>query len=85
MFLFPERYVRTPQQRRAHPAWIWEGYGHRLGRILAAGGFSIHDVVNDARVRTAVREQWRLLRFYEEEQAIEATLAYLERQGGVSL
>ena len=78
---FSERYVRSPQQRRAYPVWIWEGYGHKLGRILAAGGFSIHDVVNDARVRAAVREQWRLARFYEEDRAIQSTIAYLEAQG----
>jgi hypothetical protein len=81
MDLFPERYVRTPQQRRAYPVWIWEGYRHELVRILAAGGLSIHDVINDARVRAAVREQWRLLRSYEEDQDVRATIAYLEAQG----
>lgn len=81
MSLFPERYVRSPQQRRAHPVWIWEGYGHQLTRILAAGGYSIHDVVNDARVREAVRAQWRLAHVCEEDQAIRETIAYLEAQG----
>jgi hypothetical protein len=81
MSLFSGRYVRSLQQRRTYPVWIWEGYGHKIGRILAAGGFSIHDVVNDARVRTAVREQWRLARFYEEDRVIQSTIAYLEAQG----
>jgi hypothetical protein len=56
----------------------------RLRRILEAGRWTVHDVVNSPRVRGAVSEQWRLSARMEEERAVEGYIAYLEYVEAVS-
>lgn len=63
---------------RDEPAAYWENRSWRLRAILEAGRFTLHDVVNDTRIRGAVREQWRLGKILDEDRAIEAYIAYLE-------
>ncbi len=63
---------------RDEPAAYWEDRSWRLRTILEGGRFTIHDVVNDGRIRGAVREQWRLGRILDEDRAIQAYIAYLE-------
>jgi hypothetical protein len=72
-------------RRRAHegrvrdlPAAYWENRSWRFRAILEAGRFTIHDVVNDRRIRGAVREQWRLGKMRDEDREVEAYIAYLE-------
>jgi hypothetical protein len=61
----------TPSAYREDRSW-------RLRAILEGGRFTIHDVVNDGRIRVAVREQWRLGKRMDEDRAVEAYIAYLE-------
>jgi hypothetical protein len=63
---------------RDEAAAYWESRSWRLRAILEAGRFTLHDVVNDARIRDAVREQWRLGKILDEDLAIERYVAYLE-------
>jgi hypothetical protein len=63
---------------RDEPAAYWENRSWRLRAILEAGRFTLHDVVNDARIRGAVREQWRLGKILDEDLAIERYIGYLE-------
>ena len=56
----------------------WERRTWRLRVILEAGRFTLHDVVNDARIRDAVREQWRLGKILDEDLAVAKYIAYLE-------
>lgn len=63
----------------------WERRGRRLQAILEGGGFTIHDVVNDDRIRGAVREQWRLGRILDEDFAVARYIHYLEYLEAVSL
>jgi len=80
--MFPSVFGRL---RRAHvgrvreeAAAYWDNRSWRLRAILEAGRFTLHDVVNDARIRHAVREQWRLGKILDEDRAIEGYIAYLE-------
>lgn len=57
---------------------------YRLRRILEAGRWSVHDLVNSPRVRGAVSEQWRLAGRLEEDRAVEGYIAYLEYVEAVS-
>jgi len=50
----------------------------RLRRILEAGRWSVHDLINSPRVRGAVSEQWRLTARMEEDHAVEGYINYLE-------
>lgn len=68
-----------PRRERDSPAWILERRAWELRRILEAGRWTIHDIVNRRDVRQAVSEQWRLLRLIELDRDVEATLGYLER------
>jgi hypothetical protein len=61
----------TPSAYRENRSW-------RFRAILDGGRFTIHDVVNDTRIRGAVREQWRLGKVLDEDREIEAYIAYLE-------
>ncbi len=70
----PAQVARARDEATAY----WERRSWRLRAILEAGRFTIHDVVNQARIRDAVREQWRLGRILEEDRAVEAYIAYLE-------
>jgi hypothetical protein len=63
---------------RDEPAAYRENRSWRLRVILEGGRFTIHDVVNDSRIRGAVREQWRLGRILDEDLAIDGYIAYLE-------
>jgi hypothetical protein len=63
---------------REETAAYWEHRSGRLRCILEGGRFTIHDVVNDARVREAVREQWRLGKIMDEHRAVENYIRYLE-------
>jgi hypothetical protein len=63
---------------RDEPAAYWENRSWRLRVILEGGRFTIHDVVNDARIRGAVQEQWRLGKILDEDLAIDGYIAYLE-------
>jgi hypothetical protein len=69
---------------REETSAYWEHRSGRLHSILEGGRFTIHDVVNDARVREAVREQWRLGKVMDEDRAIESYIAYLEYLDAVS-
>ncbi len=57
---------------------IWEDRSWRLRVILEAGRFTLHDVLNDGRIREMVREQWRLGKILDEDLAVEGYIAYLE-------
>ncbi len=79
-------------RRPAHVARVrdeatayWERRSWRLRAILEAGRFTMHDVVNHARIREAVREQWRLGRILDENRAVESYIAYLEYLEAVTL
>ena len=56
---------------RARSCW-------QLQRILQAGGWTIHDVVNRKEIRWAVMGQWQLTRAIEQDREIEAYISYLE-------
>ena len=81
--LFPRRYEPAPARTRPRAVWIWERRRWSLRCVLDAAGVTIHDVVNDARVREAVRLQWQLAKRCEEDRAIRDTIAYLEAQNPV--
>lgn len=68
-----------PRPQRDLPVWILERRAWELRRILEAGRWTIHDVVNRPEIRQAVSEQWRLIRRFELDRDVEATLQYLER------
>jgi hypothetical protein len=80
--IFPSvRGSRRPahvERVRDEPAAFWENRSWRFRAILEAGRFTLHDVVNDARIRGAVREQWRLGKILDEDLAVEGYIAYLE-------
>ena len=80
--MFPSVFGRLRQAHvgRVHEeaAAYWDNRSWRLRAILEAGRFTLHDVVNDARIRNAVREQWRLGKILDEHHAIEGYIAYLE-------
>jgi hypothetical protein len=72
-------------RRPAHVARVcdettayWEHRTWRLRAILEGGRFTLHDVVNDGRIREAVREQWRLGKILDEDLAVANYIAYLE-------
>jgi hypothetical protein len=56
----------------------------RLRRILEAGRWSVHDVINSSRVRGAVTQQWQVSARMEEDRAVEGYIAYLEYIEAVS-
>jgi hypothetical protein len=76
--VFGRRGLAHQGRVRDEPAAYWENRSWRFRAILEAGRFTIHDVVNHARVRGAVREQWRLGKLQDEDRAVEAYIAYLE-------
>lgn len=76
--VFGRRGLAHEGRVRDTPSAYWEDRSWRLRAILEAGRFTIHDIVNDGRVRGAVREQWRLGRRMDEDRAVEAYIAHLE-------
>jgi hypothetical protein len=71
------RQAHAGRVRDEAPAYR-EDRSWRLRAILEGGRFSIHDIVNDAGIRGAVREQWRLGAILDEDVAVEAYIAHLE-------
>lgn len=78
MFVFEGRRAAHVGRVRDEAAAYWENRSWRLRVILEAGRFTLHDVVNDVRIREAVREQWRLGRILDEDLDVESYIAYLE-------
>jgi hypothetical protein len=78
MFVFEGRRPAHAGRVRDEVGAFWEDRSRRLRAILEVARFNIHDVVNDARIRDAVREQWRLGRILDEDRAVEGYIAYLE-------
>jgi hypothetical protein len=76
--VFEGRRPAHVERVRDEPAAYWEDRAWRLRVILEAGRFTIHDIVNHARIRGAVREQSRLGRILDEDLAIDGYIAYLE-------
>ena len=76
--VFGARRLAHVARARDETTAYWEHRAWRLRAILEAGRFTLHDVVNDARIRDAVREQWRLGKILDEDLAIERYIAYLE-------
>jgi len=63
---------------RAPFAWYWEQRYHALQRILASGGWSVHDIINRPEIRRAVSEQWQLTATMEQDRNVGAYIRYLE-------
>lgn len=67
-----------PSRVREHPGSYWERRNWQLRRILQAGHWTIHDVLNRQEVRAAVTAQWRLARRMDEDRQVDAYIDYLE-------
>jgi hypothetical protein len=76
--LFRPPHVAHSSVARDGVSSYWVRRGLSLHVILEAGRFTIHDVVNDPRIRGAVAEQWRLGRIMDEDFAVARYVAYLE-------
>lgn len=82
--LFVFRRLAHESPARSEASAFFEEGTYRLHRILEGGGWSIHDVVNQSRIRGAVAEQWRLQGLMEQERAVESYIAFLEYVEAVS-
>lgn len=82
--LFRSRRLAHDEPVRNAASAYQEERRFRLRRILDAGRWTVHDLVNSPRVRGAVSEQWRLAARMEEERAVEGYIAYLEYIEAVS-
>ena len=58
--------------------WYWERRSSTLRRILASGGWSVHDIINRPHIRSAVNEQWRLVLTMRRDRDMNAYFRYLE-------
>lgn len=77
----------TPAHDFPEPApfgWYWQRHFHTLRRILASGGWSVHDVINRPDIRGAVTEQWRLALMMQRERDVQSYIQYLEYLEDVS-
>jgi hypothetical protein len=82
--LFGARWPGHAGRVHEEAAAYWDRRSWRLRCILEGGRFTIHDIVNDARIREAVREQWRLGKIMDEDRAVESYIRYLEYLEAVS-
>lgn len=69
----PERVTETPALYR-------ESSSGRLRRLLEGGRWTVHDLINRAEIRAAVREQFRLAAWMEQDRQVEDYLRFLERE-----